>query len=230
MQKLILSWSGGKDCAMSLYELKRNDEYEVAGLLTTVTRDYYRISMHGVRRVLLEQQAAALGVPLIEVFIPAPCTNAAYEQIMTEEMDKLKVRGITKVAFGDIFLQDLREYREKNLAKAGMAGIFPLWKRDSRELIQSFIALGFKSVVTTIDPKKLDAEFCGRLIDKDFVKDLPPDVEPCGENGEFHSFTYDGPVFRQPIQFTAGEKVSRDGFWFCDLMPELPQQKGHPSP
>jgi len=219
MQKLILSWSGGKDSAMSLYELRRNKQYEVVGLLTTVTSDYDRISMHGVRRILLEQQAESVGIPLRKILIPKTCTNEIYERLMAEEMEQLKREGIFHVAFGDIFLQDLKDYREQNLANAGMTGVFPIWKRDSRELVESFIYLGFKSIISTCDPRVIGQAFCGRVIDKRFLSELPVSVDPAGENGEFHSFTFNGPIFKQPVSFTVGEKVLRDGFWFCDLVP-----------
>jgi uncharacterized protein (TIGR00290 family) len=219
MEHVVLSWSGGKDCAMALYEIKRSKEYTVAALLTTITRDYDRISMHGVRRALLERQAESAGLPLIKVFIPANCTNETYADIMEKEMNRLKADGINTVAFGDIFLQDVREYRESNLAKVGMKAIFPLWSRNSRELVTSFVNLGFKAIITTIDPRKLNEEFCGRKIDVAFLGALPQDVDPAGENGEFHSFVFEGPVFKNPIRFSAGEKVLRDGFYFCDLLP-----------
>ena len=219
MQKLVLSWSGGKDSAMSLYELRLSKQYEVVGLLTTVTQDYERISMHGVRRILLEQQAESVGVPLRKLLIPKTCTNEIYERLMAEEMERLKRGGVFLVAFGDIFLQDLKDYREQNLAKAGLKGVFPVWKRNSRELVESFINLQFKSIVTTCDPRVIGEEFCGRIINKRFLTELPTTVDPAGENGEFHSFTFDGPIFKQPVSFTVGEKVLRDGFLFCDLVP-----------
>ena len=219
MQKLILSWSGGKDSAMSLYELRRGKQYEVVGLLTTVTKDYNRISMHGVRSILLEQQAEAVGVPLRKIFIPKTCTNEIYERLMAEKMEQLKREGAFLVAFGDIFLQELKDYREKNLAKAGMKGVFPIWKRNSRELVESFINLRFKSIVTTCDPRVIGEEFCGRIINKRFLTELPTPVDPAGENGEYHSFAFDGPIFKQSVRFNVGEKVLRDGFWFCDLVP-----------
>ena len=219
MEKIVLAWSGGKDSAFALYELQKSGQYEVVGLLTTVTRDYDRISMHGVRRMLLEQQAESVGVPLRKILIPVNCTNEIYEQLMAEEMERLKREGITTVAFGDIFLQDLKDYRERNLAKVGMKGVFPIWQRDSRELVESFIKLGFKAIVSTCDPKKISSEFCGRVIDNGFITALPQNVDPAGENGEFHSFAFDGPIFKQPVRFTVGEKVLRDGFWFCDLVP-----------
>jgi uncharacterized protein (TIGR00290 family) len=219
MQKLVVSWSGGKDSAMSLYELRCGNRYEVVGLLTTITQDYDRISMHGVRRILLEQQAESVGIPLRKILIPKTCTNEIYERLMAEEMEQLKREGIFRVAFGDIFLQDLKDYREQNLANAGMTGVFPIWKRDSRELVESFIYLGFKSIISTCDPRVIGQAFCGRVIDKRFLSELPVSVDPAGENGEFHSFTFDGPIFKQPVSFTVGEKVLRDGFWFCDLVP-----------
>jgi len=219
MQKLVVSWSGGKDSAMSLYELRCSNRYEVVGLLTTITQDYDRISMHGVRRILLEQQAESVGIPLRKILIPKTCTNEIYERLMAEEMEQLKREGIFRVAFGDIFLQDLKDYREQNLANAGMTGVFPIWKRDSRELVESFIYLGFKSIISTCDPRVIGQAFCGRVIDKRFLSELPVSVDPAGENGEFHSFTFNGPIFKQPVSFTVGEKVLRDGFWFCDLVP-----------
>jgi uncharacterized protein (TIGR00290 family) len=219
MQKLVLSWSGGKDSAISLYELRRSKQYEVVGLLTTITRDYDRVSMHGVRRILLEQQAESVGIPLRKILIPKGCTNEIYERLLAEEMEQFKRKGVFQVAFGDIFLQDLKAYREQNLAKVGMQGVFPIWKRDSRELVESFINLCFKSIITTCDPRVIGEEFCGRVIDKQFLSELPASVDPAGENGEFHSFAFDGPIFRRPVSFTVGEKVPRDGFWFCDLVP-----------
>ncbi len=204
---------------MALYEIQRSHEYTVAALLTTITRDYDRISMHGVRRALLERQAESAGLPLIKVFIPANCTNETYADIMEKEMNRLKADGINTVAFGDIFLQDVREYRENNLAKIGMKAIFPLWGSNSREMVTSFVNLGFKAIIVTVDPRKLSKEFCGRMIDAAFISTLPYNVDPAGENGEFHSFVFDGPVFTNGIRFSAGEKILRDGFYFCDLLP-----------
>ena len=219
MPKIVLSWSGGKDSAFALHELRNSREHEVVALLTTITRAYDRVSMHGVRRVLLERQAEAVGVPLRQVFIPAPCTNEQYAEIMTAEMQRLKAEGIDTMAFGDLFLQDVRDYREKNLAQVGMHAIFPLWGKDTKTLADTFVKLGYRTIITCVDPRKLPESFVGREIDHAFLKDLPPGTDPCGENGEFHSFVYDGPVFRQPVRFTGGEKVLRDGFWFCDLVP-----------
>lgn len=204
---------------MALHELRRDARYEIAGLLTTVTETYDRISMHGVRRELLERQAVALGLPLEIVWIPPACANTEYEARMEAALLRWKARGIRHVAFGDIFLQDLREYRERNLARVGMEAIFPIWLRPTDKLMREFIGLGFRAVTVCVDPEKLDESFVGREIDEEFVNDLPADVDPCGENGEFHSFVYDGPRFAQPVEITRGEIVQREGFWFCDLMP-----------
>jgi uncharacterized protein (TIGR00290 family) len=204
---------------MALHELRRDPLREVAALLTTVTEGYDRISMHGVRRILLEQQAAALGLPLESVTIPPQCVNTEYESRMEAMLLTWKNRGVTDVAFGDIFLQDLREYRDKNLARVGMNALFPLWLRPTRDLVREFIALGFRAVTVCVDPKILDASFVGREIDAEFLAALPAEADPCGENGEFHSFVYDGPGFSAPVQFALGERVLRDGFYFCDLLP-----------
>jgi uncharacterized protein (TIGR00290 family) len=219
MQKILFGWSGGKDSTMALYEIKKHHEYEVVSLLTTVTKDYDRISMHGVRRVLVEQQAKSLDIPLHKVFIPKNCTNEIYVAKMTEALNMFKEQGIEKVGFGDIFLEDVRKYREDNLAKLNMKGIFPIWGRDSAELAHSFIALGFKSVISCIDTKVLDQKFLGRQFDEDFLAELPPNIDPSGENGEFHSFAYDGPIFQQGIGYSLGETVDRNSFHFRDLIP-----------
>jgi uncharacterized protein (TIGR00290 family) len=204
---------------MALHELRRNASYEIAALLTTVTEVYDRISMHGVRRELLERQAAALGLPLEIVTIPPVCANANYEARMGAALLRWKARGIRRVAFGDIFLEDLREYRERNLARIGMEAIFPVWLRPTNELVREFIGLGFRAVTVCVDPKKLDGSFVGREINEEFVADLPKGVDPCGENGEFHSFVFDGPGFAGPVELSRGEIVLRDGYWFCDLAP-----------
>lgn len=218
MEKIVLSWSGGKDCALALYEIQQNKEYLVHMLLTTITRDYDRISMHGVRRTLLERQAEALEFPLIKILIPADCTNESYAEIMENEMKHLKAEGIGTVAFGDIFLQDVREYRENNLRKIEMQSIFPLWGRNSHDLVTSFLDMGFQAITTSVDSSKLGIEFCGRRIDRVFLNALPEYVDPAGENGEFHSFVFDGPIFKQPVRFSLGEKVMRDGFYYCDIL------------
>ena len=219
-EKTLLSWSGGKDSAMALYEIRKNPNIGISALLTTVTEGYNRVSMHGVRSALLEHQAESLGLPLDKIIIPQNATNEVYETAMQRILTKYKEQGIRSVAFGDIFLEDLRKYREENLARIGMRGIFPIWKRDSHELARTFINLGFKAVVTCLDPKQLAPSFAGRCIDGDFLRDLPTQVDPCGENGEFHTFVFAGPIFRNMITFSQGETVMRDSFWFCDLLPE----------
>lgn len=218
-EKVVLSWSSGKDSAFALYKLLENPNYEVISLLTTITGEYDRVSMHGVRRSLVEQQAIAVNLPLITVFIPANCSDTIYASIMEEEMQRLRLSGITTVAFGDIYLQDVRSYRENNLAKVGMKCLFPLWGMDSLSLVESFIGAGFKSITTCIDTRVITEKFLGRVIDSSFIKELPKGVDPCGENGEFHSFAFDGPIFSQKIPFVSGESVLRDSFYFIDLLP-----------
>jgi len=219
-EKVLFTWSGGKDSAMALYELQREKRYEVAALLTTVTEDYDRISMHGVRRVLLQQQATSLGYPLEIVYLSKNSSNEEYEARLKEKLSQYKARGISFVVFGDIFLEDLRKYRENNLAQVGMKGVFPIWKRDTRELAHTFINLGFKAIITCVDSNALDKRFVGRAYDEQFLSELPASIDPCGENGEFHSFVYDGPIFRERIPFRKGRVVLRDNrFYFCDLMP-----------
>jgi uncharacterized protein (TIGR00290 family) len=220
-EPILFCWSGGKDSAMALYALLRQQDVRVTTLLTTVTEGYQRISMHGVRRELLQRQAQSIGLPLHEVRIPPQCVNPIYEARMEEALRAHYDQGVRKVAFGDIFLEDLRAYREKNLARIGMTALFPLWKRDTRELIRSFHAQRFRAIAVCVDPKVLDRRFAGRELDESFFADLPPGVDPCGENGEFHTFVFDGPVFHFPIPVRLGEVVNRDGFVFCDLLPEL---------
>jgi uncharacterized protein (TIGR00290 family) len=214
---VLFCWSGGKDSAMALNVLRQQKELRVVALLTTVTEGYERISMHGVRRSLLLRQAHAIGLPLQEVHIPPQCVNPVYEARMRDAMLAQKAAGVCRVAFGDIFLQDLREYRQRNLALLEMSAIFPIWKRDTRELAQEFCAMGFRAVAVCIDSKKLSREFAGRELDESFLSDLPAGVDPCGENGEFHTFVYDGPIFSDAIAVERGEVVERDGFYFCDL-------------
>ncbi len=218
-EDILFCWSGGKDSAMALHALQLVYELRISALLTTVTEEYDRISMHGVRRILLERQAESLGLPLRVVTIPPQCINATYEARMKVALDEYVARGVRQVAFGDIFLEDLRAYRENNLAQLGMAGVFPIWKRDTRDLARDFLGLGFRAITVCVDPRVLDPSFAGRELDQSFFDDLPPGVDPCGENGEFHTFVYAGPVFREPIRFQAGETVMRDGFCFCDLLP-----------
>lgn len=220
LEKVIFTWSGGKDSAMALYELQREKRYEVVALLTSVTEDYDRISMHGVRRVLLQQQAQYLGYPLEIVYLTKNSSNEEYEARLKEKLLQFKARSVSSVVFGDIFLEDLKKYREDNLAQVGMKGVFPIWKRDTRELAHKFIDLGFKTIITCIDSNVLDKRFVGRIFDRRFLSELPASVDPCGENGEFHSFVYDGPIFHQRIGLRKGKVVLRDNrFYFCDLVP-----------
>ncbi len=217
-EPILFCWSGGKDSAMALHAL-RQDNVPIAALLTTVTETYDRISMHGVRRELLLRQAESIGLPLHEVRIPPQCINPIYEARMEEALRVHYDAGVRTVAFGDIFLEDLRAYREKNLARIGMTAVFPIWKRDTRELIRSFHAAKFRAVAACVDPKVLDPSFAGRELDASFFRDLPAGVDPCGENGEFHTFVFDGPIFRNPIPVRVGEIVERDSFIYCDLLP-----------
>ena len=220
MEKVILAWSGGKDSAISLYESQRSGKYEIVSLLTTINKDYDRVSMHGVRRILVEQQASSLGLPIKEVFVPKDCSNGEYEARMTEVLTRFKQDGITQVVFGDIFLEWIKEYRENNLAKLGMKGVFPIWGSNTAELTRKFIALGFRAVITCVDTKMLAARFLGRIFDSQFLAELPASVDPCGENGEFHSFVFAGPIFKKGIDYSLGETVQRDSFYFCDLLPK----------
>lgn len=220
MENALVSWSGGKDGALALYEILESQKYQIAALLTTVTEDYDRISMHGVQRILLKRQVGSLDFPLEEVLISRNASNEEYESNMIRVLTRYKKAGVTSVVFGDIFLEDLREYRETNLARMGMKSIFPLWKKDTRELAHSLIALGFKAVTTCVDTNALDKRFVGRLIDEQFLSELPKMVDPCGENGEYHSFVYDGPIFKKRISYAVGEIVLRENrFCYCDLIP-----------
>jgi len=215
---VLFSWSGGKDSALALYEISKNQRYETVSLLTTLTEDYHRISMHGVPEVLLEKQANSIGLPLSKVFISKDGSNEEYEARMKEALLKFQKLGVSAVVFGDIFLEDLRKYREENLAKVGMKGIFPLWGKGN--LSRKFIDLGFKAIVICVDAKVLDKRFVGKLFDKKFLAELPANVDPNGENGEFHSFMFEGPIFREKIAYETGEIVKRDSFYFCDLQPQ----------
>ncbi len=205
---------------MALHALQSHSNYRIAALLTTITEPYDRISMHGVRRALLERQAASLGLPLHAVLIPPECVNATYESRMKDALLEYLARGVHRVAFGDIFLDELRTYRENNLARIGMDTLFPIWKRNTRELFLEFLNLGFRAVTVCVDPRVLDSSFAGRDLDESFLADLPEGVDPCGENGEFHTFVYDGPLFQSPVVFRIGEITMREGFCFCDLVPE----------
>lgn len=231
--KAIFNWSSGKDSAFALYKILEENQFEITFLLTSINKEFQRISMHGVHVSLLEKQAESLGFPLIKMELPKEPTMEEYREIMSKTMSKIKDKGITHSVFGDIFLEDLRKYREDQLEPVGIKGIFPLWKINTTNLIHDFLNSGFKTIVTCVNETYLDKSFAGRIIDKKFINDLPANVDPCGENGEFHTFTFDGPIFKNPIDFEIGEIVkktypkpksddeSKDGdyvFWFCDLI------------
>ena len=218
---VVMSWSGGKDSAMALHELLHSDDYEVIGLMTTVSEEYRRISHHGVREALLGEQAQAIGIPLDKIYLPSGesrgCTNDVYDAIMSGVMARYKARGVETIGFGDLFLEDLRAWRETNLAKAGMRGIFPIWKRDTTKVAHDLIRLGYKAYVSCVEGK-VGSRFVGRLYDDDFLQALPSGIDLCGENGEFHSFVFDGPIFKRPVSVRVGEVVTRDGRYYADLL------------
>lgn len=215
--RIALSWSSGKDSAWSLYCLRQDPNIEVVALVTTINAEFNRVAMHAVRQELLHAQAAAAGLPLIEVPIPYPCSNADYESRMRVLIERLQSQGIAQMAFGDLYLEDIRAYREKQLQGTNITPLFPLWKEPTRALARSMIAGGLRAVLTCVDPKRLAATFCGREFDTALLDALPASVDPCGENGEFHSFAYAGPMFRTPLTIAIGETVERDGFVFTDL-------------
>ena len=218
-ERALVAWSSGKDSAFALHAL-RAQGVAVAGLLTTVNEAFERVAMHAVRLELLRAQAEAVGLPLVEVRIPSPCPNEAYEAAMGAAMAEARARGTTAVAFGDLFLEDVRRYREERLAGTGLRPLFPLWGRPTRALAEEMIALGQKAVLTCVDPRTLPGAFAGRAFDSNLLAELPAGVDACGENGEFHSFAWDGPAFRRPVPVRVGEIVARDGFVFADLLPE----------
>ncbi len=221
-EKALLSWSGGKDSSLALYELVHNRQFEdleIKALLTTLTTDYDRISMHGVRRELLLAQSSSLGIPVEEVWIPPKASNDIYQSRMIKSIEKWKPKdNVSTIVFGDLFLEDIRSYREKFLGSIGIECIFPLWKKDTKELANFFVDYGFKAKICTIDPRKLDQKFCGREYDNEFLSDIPNEVDPCGENGEFHTFVYDGPIFKEKIHVEVGDVVEREGFYFADIL------------
>jgi len=219
MEKVIVSWSGGKDSALSLYEIQRSGKYQVASLITSINEHHDRVSMHGVRREMLEQQAQALGLPLIKIPIPMDCSEEEYESRLMGVLNQVKSDGIEHVVFGDIFLEWIKEYREKNLSRVGMTPILPIWGRDTRELAQSFIALGFKAVITCVNTKAMPEDFLGRVFDEHLLAELLPEVDPGGENGEFHSFVFAGPIFQKSIPYTLGRAVFKDSYGFRDVLP-----------
>jgi uncharacterized protein (TIGR00290 family) len=217
-EKVLFCWSGGKDSALALHRLRDDDRYDVVALLTTYNEHHQRVSMHGVSLALSELQVRSIGLPLDKVFVSERSSNEEYTRKMAERMLAYKERGVSTVAFGDIFLEDLRQWRENNLAQIGMRAIFPLWKNDTRELVREFVRLGFASRICCVSEQHLDESALGRDVDLAFLESLPAGVDPCGENGEFHSFAYAGPIFKEPIAIRTGECVHRDGFWFCDLL------------
>jgi uncharacterized protein (TIGR00290 family) len=241
-EKLVFCWSGGKDSALALNRMMRDDRYEIVSLLTTCNEYFQRVSMHGVRLELLDAQAEAIGLPLEKIFVSQRSSNEEYQHKMSACLLAHKARGIAGCVFGDIFLEDLRRWREQNLSSVGLRGVFPLWKTDSHELIREFMAFGFGSVICCVNDAYLGEDSLGHNIDADLVASLPPDVDACGENGEFHSFAFAGPIFKRPVKFKVGENVYRPvevthpsdsnatyvcspgprstkGFWFCDLLP-----------
>ncbi|HEY7921919.1 MAG TPA: ATP-binding protein [Vicinamibacteria bacterium] len=217
-ERALLAWSSGKDSAFTLHVL-REQGVEVTGLLTTINDAFDRVAMHAVRLELLRAQADAVGLPLVEVRIPWPCPNEAYEAAMAEALAAARERGTTAVAFGDLFLEDVRRYREERMSGTGLVPLFPLWGRPTRALAEEMIALGQRAVLTCVDPRALPRAFAGRAFDAALLRELPADVDPCGERGEFHSFAWDGPAFRRPVPVRVGEVVDRDGFVFADLLP-----------
>lgn len=237
--KTYFNWSGGKDSSLALHYVLQNPQLQVGALYTSVNAAHNRVSMHGVRRELLEAQAQSIGLPLYTAELPEMPDMSDYERIMEQGVTQLRNEGFEAAIFGDIFLEDLKRYREEQQAKLNMPCIFPLWQKDTRQLVEEFIALGFKAIIVCVNSRHLDESFCGRIIDENFLADLPEGVDPCGENGEYHSFVFDGPIFNQPIPFTVGEKVYREyaapkdekdqcfsatpqpasGFYFLDLLP-----------
>ena len=217
-ERALLAWSSGKDSAFSLHVL-REQGVAVTGLLTTINDAFDRVAMHAVRLELLRAQADAVGLPLVEVRIPWPCPNEAYEAAMAEALAAARERGTTAVAFGDLFLEDVRRYREERMSGTGLVPLFPLWGRPTRALAEEMIALGQQAVLTCVDPRALPRAFAGRAFDAALLRELPAEVDPCGERGEFHSFAWDGPAFRRPVPVRVGEVVDRDGFVFADLLP-----------
>ncbi|PTX62648.1 uncharacterized protein (TIGR00290 family) [Kordia periserrulae] len=240
MQKAYFNWSTGKDSALALYHVLQQKEYSVTQLVTTVNKDYERVSMHVLREALLDTQVARLQLPVQKIYFPAEVSMSMYDATMKKATQQLVDDGFSVGIFGDIFLEDLRNYREEKLKEVGITAVFPLWKKDTKALLKEFISLGFKAITVCVNAKLLDESFVGRILDEDFIKDLPANVDPCGENGEFHTFVFDGPLFSSPIDFTIGEKVLKTytpsqkeedtcasdnstwdtAFWYCDLLPK----------
>ena len=235
-EKVIFAWSGGKDSSLALYKLFQSNKYEILTLFTTVNKNYGRVSMHGIREDLMDEQAKAIGLPIEKIYV-SEGTNKEYEAKMETFLTKYKKKGVSKVVFGDIFLDDLREYRDNNLKKVEMHGYYPLWKKNTTLLVKEFIELGFRSITCCIQDTFLTKKHVGKVIDNDFISSLPKSVDPCGENGEFHSFTFEGPIFRTSMNIRCGEIIYKPikpdkksnnqlnstlntkGFWFCDILP-----------
>lgn len=225
-RKAVFNWSGGKDSAFALWEIMRQNEFAVETLLTNVNKRFDRISMHGVRSNLLKKQAGSIGLPLEILSVPEQPTMETYDKLMASKLLSLKKRGIEYAVFGDIFLEDLKKYREQRLLEVGLQAVFPLWKMNTLEIVNRFMEIGFKAIVVSVNSRLLDKSFAGRVIDEHFLDDLPKEVDPCGENGEFHSFVFDGHLFNKPVSFTVGKTVLREyktdnnwdsAFWYCDL-------------
>jgi len=219
MKRVLLSWSSGKDCAWSLHLLRHQPGIDVVGLLTSVNAQFDRVSMHGTRRSILEAQAAAANLPLWQIPLPWPCSNEVYEQRMSAACERAISAGITAIAFGDLFLRDVRTYRETQLKPTGLEPLFPLWDIPTAELARQMISAGLRARVVCVDPRQLDYGFAGRDFDHAFLNDLPPGVDPCGENGEFHTCVYDGPMFSAPIPLQLGKVINQDGFVYADCVP-----------
>lgn len=241
MKQSIFNWSGGKDSSLCLHHVLQNREYKVEKLITTLSGPTQRVSMHGVRQELLQQQAQSIGLPLQQIFLPENTSMSTYDEVMEISMREQQQQGITHAIFGDINLEDLRAYREKQLEKVNLRAVFPLWNRPTKELVQEFLQLGFKAVVVCVNERLLDASFAGRILDEAFLQDLPANVDPAGENGEFHTFVFDGPIFSKPVSYTLGDSVLKtyapaaspdddcfkqeekpvfdNAFWFQDLLP-----------
>jgi uncharacterized protein (TIGR00290 family) len=219
VNKTMLSWSSGKDSAWALHTMRQDSGIVVDGLFCTINQEFERVAMHAVRVALLQQQADSIGLPIQLIPIPHPCSNADYARIMGEFVARENARGVTVFAFGDLFLEDIREYREKALSETGITPIFPIWGMDTRVLATTMLDSGLRAQITCVDPSQLAPEFSGREYDADFLRDLPPGVDPCGENGEFHSFAFAGPMFGHEVKIKVGETTTRDKFVFTDLLP-----------
>jgi uncharacterized protein (TIGR00290 family) len=220
-KKVLVSWSSGKDSAWAVHLLRKENKHEIAGLLTTLNTAFNRVAMHSTRREIVEMQAEAAGLSLMTVPLPWPCSNADYEQIMSGVCQRAVAEGVTAIAFGDLFLPDIRAYREKQLQGTGLEPLFPLWQMPTDRLAKEMISGGLRAKLVCVDPKKLSPDFAGRDFDRQLLAELPGGVDPCGENGEFHTCVYAGPMFHREIPLISGERVERDGFWFSDLLPAV---------